>query len=337
MLAERCTSFAHWVVLLLGWVWLGEQGQRLGWSLAGGVGAVALWWGLRVLLVQRMAGRGWPLRAPLVLGVVTAAGALWIGQGSHAGLLVVAVLWGLWSAALQARRPRAPLGLEAVLAALLVWAAVFHPLPGLWPGSGVALVLLLAALASGAGGAERRGATADDALPQTAMGLMMGSLWLGSAWCSGAAPGGSSANGIGLHLLLMTALPLIWRAGRLPLAAPALARPALVLLACAALWAGGSPWLGLGAMALLALACTLTPPHRPGPANPGQRATALLGPALLLAVGLGSAALGPQALQRAYGLLAGLALAGMVGLAAQMLQRRRAARARPARAGGVSI
>jgi hypothetical protein len=25
---------AHWTLLLLGWLWLGEQGSRLGWSLA---------------------------------------------------------------------------------------------------------------------------------------------------------------------------------------------------------------------------------------------------------------------------------------------------------------
>ena len=35
---------AHWTLLLLGWLWLGEQGSRLGWSLASGVMPVALWW-----------------------------------------------------------------------------------------------------------------------------------------------------------------------------------------------------------------------------------------------------------------------------------------------------
>ena len=34
---------AQWTVLLLGWLWLGEQGMRLGWSMASGVLAVAVW------------------------------------------------------------------------------------------------------------------------------------------------------------------------------------------------------------------------------------------------------------------------------------------------------
>jgi hypothetical protein len=33
---------AQWTLLMLGWLWLGEQGSRLGWSLASGVMAVAL-------------------------------------------------------------------------------------------------------------------------------------------------------------------------------------------------------------------------------------------------------------------------------------------------------
>jgi hypothetical protein len=34
-------ALARWIVLLLGWVWLGAQGQRLGWALASGVVPVA--------------------------------------------------------------------------------------------------------------------------------------------------------------------------------------------------------------------------------------------------------------------------------------------------------
>ena len=40
-------ALARWTALLMGWVWLGAQGQRLGWSVASGVLPVALWWALR--------------------------------------------------------------------------------------------------------------------------------------------------------------------------------------------------------------------------------------------------------------------------------------------------
>ena len=301
------TAFAHWLVLLMGWVWLGEQGQRLGWSLAGGVLAVVLWWTLRVLVVQHMAGVFWPRSAPVVLGAATALGAWFVGQASHAGLLAVAVLWALWSALLEVRQPRSATAGAPVAAALLTWAAVFHPLPGLGPGASVALVLLIAALASTPTRLEPATAPTGDALPQTAMGLMMGSLWLSSAWCSSAGPGGAGANAIGLHLLMMTALPLLCRSGGLTANGHPLARQALVLTACVALWLGDAPLHGLTGMALLVLACAM--PRQNGQ---GVWAMALLGPALLLAVGIWSPLLGPQALQRGYGLLACVALASLL-------------------------
>ena len=44
---------AQWVLMLLGWLWLGEQGMRLGWSLASGVLAVSL---CLLITAQALAG-----------------------------------------------------------------------------------------------------------------------------------------------------------------------------------------------------------------------------------------------------------------------------------------
>ena len=54
---------AQWTAQLLAWLWLGEQGQRLGWPLASGVWAVAVWWAVRVLC----RGTGWAFRSPSAL------------------------------------------------------------------------------------------------------------------------------------------------------------------------------------------------------------------------------------------------------------------------------
>lgn len=309
-------TLAHWVVVLMGWVWLGEQGQRLGWSSASGVLAVALWWTLRIVFGQVVAGVRWPRRAPLALGLATAGGVLLMGQASAAWLLAVAVPWALWSVSLEATRPQPFTGGAPLVAAGLTWAAVFLPLPGAWPGLGVALVLLAAALVSKPAPATPPGAPTVDALPQTAMGLMMGSLWLGSAWCGGLGAGVTNAHSIGLHLLLMTALPSLCPAAPHSPPARQWLAMAVVLAACTALWAGDQRLHNLTGMALLALACALS--ARAGHAGgagwhaSAARATAFLGPVLLIAIGVWSPLLGPQALQQAYGLLAALALAALV-------------------------
>lgn len=321
------STLAQWVVVLMGWVWLGEQGQRLGWSSASGVLAVALWWTLRIVFGQVVAGVRWPRRAPLALGLATAGGVLLMGQASHAWLLAVAVLWALWSASLEATRSQPFTGGAPVVAAALTWTAVFFPLPGMWPGTGVALVLLAAALVSKPAPTIPPGVPAADALPQTAMGLMMGSLWLGSAWCGGLGSGATSAHGIGLHLLFMTALPSLWRG--LPCSPPARQwfAMAAVLAACTVLWAGDQRLHNLIGMALLAQACALS--ARAAQAGGvgwhagAARAAAFLGPVLLIAIGVWSPLLGPQALQQAYGLLAALALAALMQHAWRVLGPRR--------------
>ena len=53
-LRTEALALARWTALLMGWVWLGAQGQRLGWSVASGVLPVALWWAMRGLLAHTM-------------------------------------------------------------------------------------------------------------------------------------------------------------------------------------------------------------------------------------------------------------------------------------------
>lgn len=341
-------ALARWVVLLMGWVWLGEQGQRLGWSVASGVLAVALWWALRLLLAQSQPVHRWPRHAPLGLGVLTAAGALCVASQaasptSHALLLGLAGVWAWWSAALEgaaatARCPRRWTGGAPLLAAGLTGLATAAP--GLLttaslqaaPGTAAAAVLLAAAVlqpshAAPAPSARAAMHTAAAVLPHNAMGLMMGSLWLSSAWCATA--GWSPASVVGLHVLLMALLPALTRLDLLPRQLPRAAAHALPL----ALVLGGSLVLlwgndlahGITGMGLLALAWALhgerfatTAPHKQAPRHRLVRwGFALCGPALLLAVGWWSPTLGPQALQTAYGLLGACALVALVSQAAR--------------------
>ena len=99
---------AHWTLLLLGWLWLGEQGSRLGWSLASGVMPVALWWTARLMC----RGQAWVFRCPPMLiglgGLLTALGVGLTSQSlgpaqAQLSLLMLALLWGLWSAMVETR------------------------------------------------------------------------------------------------------------------------------------------------------------------------------------------------------------------------------------------
>jgi len=121
---------AQWTLLMLGWLWLGEQGSRLGWSLASGVMAVALWWTARLLC----RGQAWGVRCPPMFiglgGLLTALGVALTSQlpdpaAAHLCLLMVALLWGLWSAMVETRSQvstfeMGPLAWHPLLAAGLV-------------------------------------------------------------------------------------------------------------------------------------------------------------------------------------------------------------------------
>jgi hypothetical protein len=243
--------------------------------------AVAIWWALRVLFAQSGFIQRLPRQASVWLGMGTVGGALGVASlpaspAAHTLLLVLAGVWALWSAALEAGSP----------------SAIAYPC----------------------------GAAA--ALPQTAMGLMMGSLWLTSSWCATA--GLPPATVVGFHVLLMAVLPALASLFRLPPQRPPWAAQALPL----ALVLGGSLVLQLGngwahgatGMALLALAWALQAPQHPA-SHTARRWGALAGPALLLAVGWWSPTLGPQVLQAAYGLLGVGAFLALLGQGLQAATR----------------
>jgi hypothetical protein len=270
-------ALAHGATLLMGWVWLGQQGQRLGWSVASGVLAVALWWALRVLFAQSGLVKQLPRRASVWLGVGTVGGALGVAglaasPAAHALLLVLAGVWALWSAALEAGSPGAI--------------------------------------------AKPNGAAAS--LPQTAMGLMMGSLWLTSSWCATA--GLPPATVVGFHVLLMAVLPALASRWHLPPWTAQAGPLTLVLAGSLVLQLGNGVVHGATGMGLLALAWALQGPQGNAP-HTARHWAALVGPALLLAVGWWSPTLGPQVLQAVYGLLGAGAFLALLGLGLQAATR----------------
>jgi hypothetical protein len=336
---------ARWTLMLIGWLWLGEQGMRLGWSLASGVLAVALWWAARLLC----RGSRWALQAsPATVGWwgALSAAAVWLPEAlravdtetfnaPHAGLLAVAMLWGVWSGMVETRSRLSTFdgGLVAwhpVLAVVLVAGVRWLPAPAGSTTGAVGVLLALCALllhahdrASTAAAPVCRGQRAGGAevLAPSAMGLMMGGLWLGHAWCVGW--GWSTSQMVLGHLVLMAVLPtLVALASRVLLvvwAPSALATRSWliwVLLATGAgMLFGDTSVHGLLAMLLPSLAWAL---HcsRPriglnaaAPASPvlSRSLGLLLGPGLLLWVGIASPVQGPLAMQLALALLGSLA------------------------------
>ena len=332
-LRTEALALARWTVLLMGWVWLGAQGQRLGWSVASGVLPVALWWAMRGLLAHtdlpaRLARPAIPL-----LGALTAGGALLVGHWpapatGHAALLVLAAMWAAWSVCLEVPLARGACrrrwsGWPPLLAAALT-ALCTAGVPGvsdsLWAAP---LVLLCAAVLSRwapAPAAHHPALTAASALPATAMGLMMGTLWLSNAWCNAA--GVSPATVVVIHLGLMAALPALTRFDLVPrhLPTPWAERLPLALLALGAgvLLAGSGAANGLVGMCLLALAWSVhAGRHRPGVSRLAPHFAVTLGwslggPALLLAVGWLSPTAGPAAQQIGYGFIGGAALLALL-------------------------
>jgi hypothetical protein len=319
----------------MGWVWLGQQGQRLSWSLASGVVAVALWWAVRLVLAQKPLGHIASVRhLSLALGLTTAAGAAWLahaesGLPAQGGLLVLALVWAVWASTLEQQAQQSPrcqrpwAGWPPMLAALATWAAVSEPAGPQSTGLIVAMVLLGATLLNGITSPQRvpttrrepKSLSLAETIPPTAMGWMMGSLWLSNAWCASA--GLSSQTVVGLHLMLMAVLPALIRIDWLPRHLPALVNRLLPLVLVAVggalLWAGPALANGMVGMLLLALAWAL-PARSPQnahhcPAHSMGQWAALAGPMLLLAIGQWSPSLGPQALSWAYGALGAMASA----------------------------
>lgn len=323
----HASEVAHWVVVLLGWVWLGEQGMRIGWTMASGLLPVAAWWAVRMLC----RGRAWVFHCPPVLlglaGLLTASGVWLLGQlpstsESHAWLLSLAVVWGAWNACIETRSTSStyqlgPVAWHPILAAALV--LYLGPIHLLWLCTGVlwAHAQVHAERKPVCHGGRTQG---HGLLAPSAMGLMMGSLWLNNAWCAGL--GWRTEQMVVMHLCLMAGLPsvvayLMRFHAVVHLVGPYHAQLTLTLLSLGAVgvW-GDSPVFGVWAMVLPSLAwamhCTRSrlkneisdiPP--PGLA---KSLGLLLGPVLLVAVGALSTWQGPLAIHLAMTLLGVLAL-----------------------------
>lgn len=334
---------AQWTLLLLGWLWLGEQGSRLGWSLASGVMAVALWWTARLMC----RGQAWVFRCPPLLiglgGLITALGVALTSQlpdqAAHLILLMVALLWGLWSAMVETRSQVSTFELGSLawhplLAAALVVLVLHLPESAQIKPWAVSFLLTLCAVVLWMRDqrtfrrvAVCRGPQApiESLLAPSAMGLMMGSLWLDNTWCAGL--GWRIDVMVAFHLALMAGLPVMvagllrgWVASRV--SPHAQAQGVLVLLLGGALLLlGSSVWQTVLAIVLPALAWALhcCRPRRfqatASLMSPwiGRSLALLLGPLLLLWVGAASSADGPWPLRAAM-LLFGILAAGKLAL-----------------------
>ena len=336
---------AHWLVLLLGWLWLGEQGMQWGWSWASGVLAVALWWAVRLLCRgSALALRCGPWAVGL-LGLLTVCGVYGLQSTmtqpwAHGVLLGLAAVWGLWSALIETRSQvstfeLAPVAWHPVLAAALVACCWLWPDGEPFAETGFRVLLAVCAgvlyahdrcspsLAPACRG-PRTGL--QTLLAPSAMGLMMGGLWLGNAWCAGL--GWRIEQMVGAHLALMAVLPtlaaLVMR-GALPSPASAMSQvnASLSLLALGALMLlGNSPVHGVLVMLLPSLAWAVHCCRQRSSVALAQslapwmtRSLSLvLGPLLLVAVGAASPQQGPWAMQSALALLGVLAAGQLVFL-----------------------
>jgi hypothetical protein len=153
------------------------------------------------------------------------------------------------------------------------------------------------------------------------MGVMMGSLWLGNAWCDSL--GISTDQRVVAHLVLMAGLPALMDWGlrlpgpfKLPGMPDLRTSAGLGLLALGTpLFLGESPVQGVLAMLLPSLAWAVHCSRNRAPqglagavsSRPAKSLAVLLGPVLLVLVGVASPLYGPAALQLALSLLGGLA------------------------------
>lgn len=329
---------AHWTLLLLGWLWLGEQGSRLGWSVASGVVAVTLWWTARLLC----RGQAWVFRCPPLLiglgGLLTALGVALTSQlpdqtAAHLILLMVALLWGVWSAMVETRSQvstfeMGPLAWHPLLAAALVALLLYLPESAHIKPLTVSVLLMLCAVVLWMRDqrtfrrvAVCRGPQAhiESLLAPSAMGLMMGSLWLDNTWCAGL--GWRIDVMVAFHLALMAGLPVMVAGflrsrGAVSVSPHVHAQGVLVLLLGGALaLLGSTVWHAVLAIVLPSLAWALhccRPRQFQATASLlspwiGRSLALFLGPLLLLWVGAASSVDGPWPLRAAmllFGILA---------------------------------
>lgn len=334
---------SQWVVVLLGWVWLGEQGTRVGWSLASGLLPVALWWAVRMLC----RGCAWTFQCPPVLfglaGLLTASGIFLVGQlpstsDSNEWLLCVAVLWGIWSALIETRTQTStfqvgPVAWHPVIAGVLVVIGWQLPDTHSVPHQGVILLLVISAVVLCTQewfNTERKHrchgvrTSVQRLLAPSAMGLMMGSLWLNNAWCVGM--GWRTEQMVVIHLSLMAGLPTLLayvirsaKLRRIFDQRHAFLSLALLTLGAMSLW-GDGPIYSVLTMLLPSLSWAIhcTRPRLKNEtveiASPwvAKCVALLLGPVLLTWVGTASQIHGPLAIQTALAFLGLMALSQLL-------------------------
>jgi hypothetical protein len=101
-------AVALWVAQILAWLWLGHIGMHLGWSVASGVGAVAVWWVARIVLRDSPWAARCPASMVLLLGASSAGLVCALAYGpsalaTHGLLLALAAMWGVWCAVMEAQ------------------------------------------------------------------------------------------------------------------------------------------------------------------------------------------------------------------------------------------
>jgi hypothetical protein len=336
---------AHWSVVLLGWIWLGEQSMLSGWPVVSGLIPVVVWWTVRLLC----RGSSWAFQCPPILfgllGFLTTIG-VWIWglmaspSFSQAWLFGLALVWGTWIALIETRTQSSTFQLGKIawhplLAAALVISA--------WQMSDTSTVthlgtiLLLAICSFLLYSNDRFNANRkrhchgmrtnfQSLLIPSSMGLMMGSLWLSNAWCAGMNL--QTDQMVMIHLSLMAGLPTLMsyliRATKLVNVIYQLSFPiGLGLLTLGAI-AGLGEGLAYNVLAMLlpslawALHCS-----RPRFRNEtfeidspllAKCLALLLGPALLMWIGLLSQMQGPMAMKFAFALLGMLAFVKLLNL-----------------------
>lgn len=336
---------AHWAVVLLGWIWMGEQGMLSGWPVVSGLLPVVVWWAVRLLF----RGSSWAFQChPLMLGLLgllTAMG-VWIWgliesrSLSQEWLLLLAVVWGAWIALIETRTQRSTFQLgkiawhPVVAAAVVIFAWQISDVFSVTHLGAIVLLGMCALLLYGNDrfNSERKQnchgirTSVQSLLVPSAMGLMMGSLWLNNAWC--VAMDLQTDQMVMIHLSLMAGLPTLmsylilstkFGASSYPLIFPVCL--ALLTLGAIALFGDGFNFEVL-AMLLPSLAWALhcsRPRFRNETVEIDSPRLAkclalLLGPALLLWVGILSPMQGPMATKLAFALLGTLAFLKLLHL-----------------------
>ena len=341
----HAAELAHWIVVLLGWIWMGEQSMLSGGPLVGGLLPVAMWWAVRLLC----RGSSWAFQLPPFMfglfGFMAVIG-VWIWglmtstSSSLEWLMGLAVIWGVWLALIETRTQTSTFQLgkvawHPVLAAALAISAWQLSDAGTVRHLGTIILLALCALfmyVNEQYNAKRKRnclgfrTSFQSLLIPSSMGLMMGSLWLGNSWCVGMNL--QTDQMVMIHLGLMAGLPtlmsyLIRSANLFTVTYQLLFPVSLALLSLGAIALLGDG-LAYNVLAMLlpsmawALHCS-----RPRIRNEAYEIASprftkflalLLGPVLLIWVGLLSPMQGPMAIKFALALLGILALMKLLHL-----------------------